>query len=265
LTPDVAPASILTVVVAYAIVLGLVIGSFLNVVAYRVPAGRSLVRPGSACPSCGTAIRPVDNLPVLSWLLLRGRCRACRSRISLRYPLVEAGTAVLFAATVLVVGVGWTLPAHLWFVSVTFVLAIIDFDTKRLPNRVLYPGTVVGVVLLGVGSWADGSFDAFLRGLLGGAAYFAGLLLIALIARGGFGFGDVKLAFLLGLFTAHVSWAVLVVGVFAAFAVGGVAAVILLATGRAGRKDAVPFGPSMVAGAWLAIVAGEPIARWYLG
>lgn len=248
-----------------AAVFGLIIGSFLNVVAHRVPAGVSVARGRSACPACGTTIGALDNLPVVSWLILRGRCRHCSSRISLRYPIVEAGTAVLFVATVLVVGAAWVLPAYLWFVALTFVLSVIDLDTKRLPNRVLYPGTAVALVLLAGGAVADGDAGAFARGLLGGATYFGFLLVVALAARGGFGFGDVKLGFLLGLFTAHVAWGTLFVAVFAAFLIGGLVSVGLLVAGRVGRKDTIPFGPSLVLGSWVAVVYGERIMDWYLG
>lgn len=244
---------------------GLATGSFLNVVVHRVPAGESVVRPRSACPGCGTPIAGYDNIPVVSWLLLRGRCRHCGMRISARYPLVEAGTSALFVVTFLVIGADWTLPAHLWFVAVTVALAVIDFGTKRLPNRVLYPGTVVAVVLLGAGALAEGEWDAFMRGVLGGIAYFVGLLVIAIVARGGFGFGDVKLAALLGLFAAYRSWGALGVAVFAGFIIGGVMSLGLLVAGRARRKDTIPFGPAMILGAWVAVALGDRIAEWYLG
>jgi leader peptidase (prepilin peptidase) / N-methyltransferase len=247
------------------IAFGLATGSFLNVVVYRIPAGKSVVRPRSACPGCGRTIGARDNIPVVSWILLRARCRHCGMRISLRYPLVEAGTAALFVATVAIVGVEPDLPAHLWFVSVTFALALVDLDTKRLPNRILYPGAIVAVVLLAAGALFDGNGDALVRGLLGGGAYFAGLLVIAVAARGGFGFGDVKLAFLLGSFAAYHSWGALAVAVFAGFVIGGVVSVAALVAGRAGRKDTIPFGPAMVFGAWLAVAAGERIAQWYFG
>lgn len=245
--------------------IGLIIGSFLNVVAYRVPAGISLLRPPSSCPACGHEIRNRDNVPVLGWILLRGRCRDCRAPISIRYPIVEAATAGLFAAAAAVVGASWTLPAYLWFVGVTVVLVLTDLDLKRIPNAILYPGTIVAVIAMAAGSVADGDVTALWRALAGGAAYFALLLIVALLARGGFGFGDVKLAFLLGLFAAHRSWASLPVAVFAAFVIGGVISTVLLVARRAGRKDSIPFGPSLVLGAYLAIAWGDAIADWYLG
>jgi leader peptidase (prepilin peptidase)/N-methyltransferase len=252
----------------YAIVaglFGLVIGSFLNVVAFRVPAGRSVVRPPSACPTCGLAIRWYDNIPVVSWLVLRGRCRDCDAPISPRYPIVEALTGLLFAGTYLVVELRWVLPAYLVFAATSMVLILTDLDHKRIPNRILYPSTAVAVLLLVGGAAGDGSWGDVPRALAGGAIYFALLLVIALIARGGFGMGDVKLAFLLGTFLAFRSWDSLWSGIFLAFLIGGVISLLLLATGRKGRKDAIPFGPPLIVGAWAAVAWGEALVGWYLG
>jgi len=253
------------VVVAAASFVGVLIGSFLNVVVYRIPAGISIVKPPSACPRCGAEIRARDNIPVVSWLLLRGRCRACGEPISVRYPLVEGACGVLFGATAAILGWSWLLPAYLWFAALTLTLGIIDLDVKRIPNRVLYPGTGVAVVLVVVGGLVEGSGGAVVRALAGGAAYFSALLVVALVARGGFGMGDVKLAFLLGVFAAYRSWGSLVVAVFGGFVLGGLAAIVLLVARRAGRRDLIPFGPALVVGAWVAIAAGEPIVSWYLG
>jgi leader peptidase (prepilin peptidase)/N-methyltransferase len=252
-------------VIVLGAILGLVVGSFLNVVAYRVPRGESVVRPPSACPGCGSAIRRRDNVPVVSWLLLRGRCRDCGSTISARYPIVEALTAALFAVTVVVVGESWVLPAYWWFAGVGLTLILTDLDHQRIPNRILFPGVVVGIVLLTAGGLADGDATSVVRGGAGALAYFGLLFVIAIAARGGFGFGDVKLAFLLGLFLGYRSGKVLVTGVFAAFFIGGVVALALLVARRAGRKDAIPFGPALVVGAFIALASGEAIADWYLG
>ncbi|MDP8957769.1 MAG: prepilin peptidase [Actinomycetota bacterium] len=247
-----------------AALLGLAVGSFLNVVAHRVPSGRSVIRPASTCPACAQPIRPADNLPVVSWLLLGGRCRDCRAPISPRYPLVEAATGVGFAAAVLVVGPSWVLPAYLCFVAVTLVLILTDLDHHRIPNRILYPGTGVGTLLLLLGAAVEGEGHRFLQALGGGLLYFVLLFLIALVARGGFGLGDVKLSFLLGEFLAFLSWGTLGTGVFLAFTIGGLTALALLLAGRKTRKDAMPFGPALIAGTWLAIPFGEQLVRWYL-
>ena len=245
--------------------LGLIIGSFINVVAYRVPLGRSVVSPPSACPSCGRRIRPVDNIPVVSWLLLHGRCRECGARISPRYPIVEVVTGVAFAVTAWYIGTQWVLVPYLWFVGVTIALTLTDLDHQRIPNRILYPSTIVGVVLLAGAAIGDGHLSWFVRAIEGGVVYFALLFIVALAARGGFGMGDVKLSFFLGLFLAYVSWGTVVVGVFAAFVVGGVVALGLLVTKVRGRKDPIAFGPALVAGAWIAIPFAQRLLTWYLG
>ncbi|MBU1494466.1 MAG: prepilin peptidase [Actinobacteria bacterium] len=246
-------------------VLGLVIGSFLNVVVYRVPLGKSIVSPPSACPTCQSPIRPRDNIPVLSWLILWGRCRGCRNPISARYPLVEAGTAAAFAGVALLVGGSWALPAY-WVATATAIaLGLVDLDHQRIPNAILFPGLVACWALLIPGSLMDGDPWSLARAAGGAGAYFGLLMMVALAARGGFGFGDVKLALLLGTVLAHRSLEVLAVGVFAGFVIGGILGGALLAPRRAGRKDAMPFGPAMVLGAAAAMVWGTALADWYLG
>lgn len=180
-----------------------------------------------------------------------------------RTPLVAIVAAGLFAATPAVIGVDWTLPAYLWFVAVTLTLTLTDIDTKLIPNRILFPGTVVGLVLIVAGGLVENG--PVVRALVGGVIYFLLLLALALIARGGFGFGDVKLAFLLGLFAAYQSWDTLIVAIFAAFLLGGVVSLFLVLTKIRGRKDAIPFGPYLVVGAYFAIAWGGTIASWYLG
>ena len=180
-----------------------------------------------------------------------------------RTPLVAVVTAALFAATPLVVDVDWTLPAYLWFVAVTVTLTLTDMDTKLIPNRILYPGTVVALVLLvGGGLIEDGPI---LRAVAGGALYFVLLFVLALIARGGFGFGDVKLAFLLGMFAAYQSWDTLIVAIFAAFLLGGLVSLLLVVFRIRSRKDAIPFGPYLVLGAYVGIAWAGTISTWYLG
>ena len=179
-----------------------------------------------------------------------------------RTPAVAIATALLFAATPLAIDVDWVLPAYLWFVAVTVTLTLTDLDTKLIPNRILFPGTIVGLVLLMGGAIVEGG--PIVRPLAGGVIYFVLLLALALIARGGFGFGDVKLAFLLGLFTAYQSWETLIVAVFAAFLLGGLVSAILVVFRIRSRKDSIPFGPYLVAGAYLAIVWAGTIASWYL-
>ena len=244
--------------------LGLAVGSFLNVVIHRVPDGQSLIRPGSHCRHCGAAIRNRHNIPVLGWLLLRGRCADCAAPISARYPLVEAGTAALFVAVTARFGLSWELPAYLYLAGVAVALTAIDLDTMRLPDAIVLPSYCIAIGLLTPAMIAEDGWAAGLRGLLAGAALFALYYVIATV-HPGMGFGDVKLALLLGLYLGFLGWQFLAVGAFAGFVLGGVVGAVLLTTGRATRKTKIPFGPYMLAGAFLAVFAGAPVADWYLG
>jgi len=265
-------------ITVFAVLFGLAIGSFLNVVAYRVPAGIPLTRE-SRCPQCDTGIRWWQNVPVVSWLALRGRCASCGQRISPRYPIIEALTAVLFA----LVALGLMLPhptpgmltdAGFWgilitlavFAGLSVALTLIDLDVKRLPDAIVLPGWGAIVVLLLVTTLvAHLDWWPFLRALIGGAALFLFYCLIRLISPRGMGGGDVKLAGLVGTVLGWFGWGALALGAFAAFLLGGIFGGILLLTGRAKRRSAIPFGPWIIAGAWVGIVVGEPIGRWYLG
>ena len=232
-----------------------------------MPAGESVVRPASACPACGHEVRPRDNVPVLSWLLLRGRCRDCAAPISARYPLVEVATSVLFAVLALRFGPDPALPAFLYLGAVCVALAAIDLDCHRLPDVLTLPGYAVGAVLLGAAALADGQPEELLRAGAGllvlGGVYL--LLWYGAAARGGMGFGDVKLAGVLGLFLGFLGWDVLAVGALLGPFVGGAVAVVALAAGKAGRRTALPYGPPMIVGALVAVVAGEPLAALWLG
>jgi leader peptidase (prepilin peptidase)/N-methyltransferase len=252
-------AALLIVLVA---LFGLAIGSFLNVVIWRVPRGESVVNPPSACTSCGTQIRARDNVPVVSWLLLRGRCRDCQARITPRYPLVELGTGVAFA--VVAAKFGWQpeLPAYLYLAAVSIALAGIDIDVKRLPDALTLPSYAVGGVLLAVASLEDP--HALLRAVLGAAAMFAVYFAICFAYPAGMGFGDVKLSGVLGLYTAWLGWDVWATGLLLGFFVGGFFGLLLIALGRGGRKTAIPYGPFMLLGAFLAILVGSPLADGYL-
>lgn len=257
---------------------GLAIGSFLNVVVHRVPAGLSVARPASACPGCGNSIRRRDNVPVLSWLVLRGRCRDCRTSISARYPIVELATGLFF---VLVAARLWplsdvptealplvsrllSLVAFLWLAGVSVALAVIDLEHHRLPNAIVLPSYAVGGALLAASSLLVGDWPALVRAVIGLASLFAFYLIAALSYPGGMGFGDVKLAGVLGLYLAWLGWGEFAVGAFAAFLLGGLFAVVLLATRRVQRTGGIPFGPWMLAGAWVGVFAGGTVATAYL-
>ncbi|PWJ47998.1 leader peptidase (prepilin peptidase) / N-methyltransferase [Quadrisphaera granulorum] len=250
--------------VTSAALLGLLVGSFLNVVVHRVPRGQSVAFPPSACPVCDHRVRARDNVPVLSWLLLRGRCRDCRARISARYPLVEAGTAVAFAVVTAVVGLDWSLPAWLYLTAISVALALIDLDVHRLPDAIVLPSYPVSAVLLTVAALADHRPSALLGALLG-AVVLGGIYLALHLARpDGMGLGDVKLAGLLGLHLGWLGWGELAVGGFLAFLLGGLVALPMVLAGRAGRSTALPFGPFMLAGAFAALLAGDALVGAYL-
>ena len=256
---------------------GLLVGSFLNVVIYRLPLGRSIVSPPSACTQCGERIAPHDNIPVISWLLLRGKCRTCGAGISRRYPLIELSTGLLFAAAAFrfalpydaptseTIASGVLLIAFLYFAAVSVALAGIDIDTHRLPNAIVYPSYIVVGGLLAVASIIHGDPSQLLRSAIGGAILFMAYLIMALVYPGGMGFGDVKLAGVIGLLLGFLGWGTLVIGAFAAFLIGGIFGVVLLLSRKADRKSGIPFGPWMLAGAWLGIFIGERGWNWYLG
>jgi leader peptidase (prepilin peptidase)/N-methyltransferase len=244
--------------------LGLLIGSFLNVVVWRVPRGESVAHPPSACPGCGHAIRARDNVPVLSWLLLRGRCRDCGTPISARYPAVELGTAVLFALVALHLQ-PWAIPAFAYLAAVGVALALIDLDTQRLPNALVLPSYPVLAALLALASWGTGDWPALLRALIGGTALWVVYFALCLAHPRGMGFGDVKLAGLLGGALAWIGWGAFAVGAFGAFLLGGFYAIGLLLTRRAGRRSGIPFGPWMLLGAAVGVAVGEPLWAAYLG
>ncbi len=246
--------------------LGLAFGSFANVVIHRVPRGESIVRPASRCPSCGEPVAWRDNLPVLGWLLLRGCCRHCRAPIAARYPLVELGMGVLwFLVTLRLVsaGLGWAVPAYLALAFLCVVLAVIDASTRLLPNRITYPAFPVMVSLLLLASVGLGDLGRLARGLLAALAVGAFFLLLALISPRGMGLGDVKLAPTLGLALGWLSWGAVAFGVFAGFLLGALAGLAAIALLGLTRKSLLPFGPSLVTGALLGVLAGADVAAWY--
>ncbi len=249
-------------------IVGLVIGSFLNVVIWRVPRGESVVAPPSACPSCGARIAARDNVPVLSWLLLRGRCRSCRSPISARYPLVESACAVLFVVVVVRLGVAWELPAYLYLAAVGLALALIDIDVHRLPDAIVLPSYPVLAVLLTLASWNPGGesrWGDLARAGAGAAILGVAYFVMVVVYPAGMGLGDVKLAGLLGGALGWLGWGELVVGGFAAFLLGGIAALLLLAMRRVRLGSGIPFGPWMLLGAAIGIGWGSTIWGGYLG
>jgi len=255
---------VLAAVIAVCAVLGLAVGSFLNVVIWRVPRGESIVRPPSHCPACGRPVRPHDNIPVVSWLLLRGRCRDCAAPIPARYPLVELGTGIAFGLVGARFDLTWALPGYLVLTAGLIALSAIDLDTFLLPNRIVYPLAVASVPLVGLAAAGEGGWSAFGRALAGGGAMFGALLVIHLISPRGMGFGDVKLAFVLGVWTGYLGWGEVVLAFFWSFLAGALVGIGLMVLGGRGRKDPVPFGPFLALGTFAAVIAGEAFLDWYL-
>jgi leader peptidase (prepilin peptidase) / N-methyltransferase len=245
--------------------LGLAVGSFLNVVIWRVPRRESIVVPASHCPSCDAPIAPYDNVPVVSWLVLHGACRQCQAHISARYPLVELLTGLMFAAVGARFADSWVLLAYLVFSAGLIALSLIDLEHFVLPNRVLYPVGYLSVPLLFAGALLDHDAGAFVRALFGGLVAFVVFFVIHTVSPKGMGYGDVRLSALLGIFLAYLGWWYLAFGLLAGFLYGAVVGIaLMLLTGR-GRRQPIPFGPFLAAGAMTLILVGGPLVDWYRG
>ena len=235
---------------------GLIVGSFLNVVAYRLPRGESLAHPPSHCPSCDQPIKPYDNIPVLSWLLLRGRCRNCKAPISPRYPLVELTTGVLWA---LVVWARWDdaagIALGIVLVTILIPIAIIDYEHRIIPNRITGPAAIVAIL---IGVLFDQDF--VVEQLIAGAAAGGFFLLAVLAYPRGMGMGDVKLVAMMGLFLGRAVAPAVLIG----FLVGALVGVgLILRHGSEARKRAVPFGPFLALGGVIGLWFGDDIVDWY--
>jgi leader peptidase (prepilin peptidase)/N-methyltransferase len=241
---------------------GLVLGSFMTVVVDRVPSGESVVAPRSKCPACGTQILVRDNVPVLSWILLRGRCRSCGERISPLYPFLEIATAALFVGAFLAYESVWMGLGFAVFLTLMPALAVIDLEHRIIPNRVIYPA-LIGFPLYFLVARLAGAPVNLVGIALGFLLYGGGLFVLALISPRGMGMGDVKLAALIGLVVGALGIAEVGVAAAAGVLLGGAVALIALALG-ASRKSALPFGPSLTAGAVVAVFWGTQIAQAYV-
>jgi leader peptidase (prepilin peptidase)/N-methyltransferase len=236
--------------------LGLFIGSFLNVVIARLPEGRSVIRPRSACPRCGAPIAWYDNVPVISFALLGARCRSCRAPIAWRYPLVELATGALFLLAYLRRGLALDLVPTLVLLGALVAITVIDLDRQIIPDAISVPGIALGFaasLLPGGVGWRS----SFVGIVVGGGIFFA----IIVLSRGGMGGGDMKLGAMLGAF---LGWQLVLVGIMVAVLAGGLVALALLALGRKGRKDPVPFGPFLALGGTVALLWGDQLLTWYL-
>jgi leader peptidase (prepilin peptidase)/N-methyltransferase len=257
----------MTVVLVFAVVSGLLVGSFLTAVVDRVPGGDSVVAPRSRCATCGHRVRNRHNIPVVGWVALKGRCADCRAPIGGLDPLLELGTPVLFVALVIRLsgaGLATALPAYCYFFTIGIALAVIDLKHHRLPDSLVLPAYPVTGMLLVLSSALRHDVHSLGRAVGGGLLLFGAFLALAVAHPRGMGFGDVKLSGVLGGVLAYLSWPAFAVGVGSAFLLGALIGGVLLATGRAGRSTAVPFGPFMIAGGVLGVLAAEPIAAVYV-
>ncbi|MFP5299495.1 MAG: prepilin peptidase [Actinomycetota bacterium] len=241
-------------------------GSFATVAAYRIPRRQTIVTGRSHCPHCDRQIRAVENIPVLSYVFLGGRCRGCGTRISPRYPLIELSTAILFGLAAWKFDVGVAAFVYMAFFWSLVVLTVIDLDHKLLPNRVVYPTFVVGWAGLLLDAAIEGQMDRALDAALGALIFGGFFYLIAVIVPAGMGGGDVKLAFVLGTFLGYVGVpGVVLAGMFLSFLMGGLIGLVAMIATGGGRKMQIPFGPFLAAGTVLGIFWGQPLVDLYLG
>ncbi len=246
--------------------LGLIFGSFGTVVAYRVPRRESVVGGRSKCPACGQTITAVQNIPLFSYIVLRGRCGNCGHRISVRYPLIELATGVMFALAALEFGLTLTAFVYAAFFWALIVLTTIDLEHKLLPNRIVYPAFVAGWAGLAAAALIDGSVDRLLDAGLGALVFGGFFFLVAFIYPAGMGGGDIKLAFVLGTFVGYVGGlGVTLVGMFLGFLAGGLVGIGVMLSRGGSRKSQVPFGPFLALGATAAIFVGRDLLDVYLG
>ena len=246
-------------------ILGLAIGSFLNVVIYRVPRGESIVRPGSHCPACEAQIAARDNVPVISWMVLRGRCRSCGAAISPRYLLIEVLTGVLFALTAARLGATGVLPAVLVADATLVALAAVDLERLLLPKRIVYPGLALVLALLLGAAVVEGAWGRLGIAVVCAVAWYSLFFAINLAAPRALGFGDVRLSLLLGIVLGWFGWRYVVVGFFAANLFGAVVGVALIATGRLSRRQPVPYGVFLATGTIGTLLAGPIAVSWLAG
>jgi len=248
---------------AVALGLGLIIGSFANVCIYRLPRQESVVWPGSHCPHCAAPIAWYDNIPLLSFVLLRGRCRRCAAPISWRYPVVEALTAALFVQSIAAFGPSLRAVQSMVLGTLLIIVFFVDLDHFIIPNRVTYPGTVVGLLFTAaLSGWRPAAGAAATAAALGGAFVLINVASARLLGEEGMGLGDAKLAAMIGAFLGWPNGAVaILLGVF----LGGAVGVCLLALRLKGRREHIPFGPALAAGALGAMWWGPGLLHWYLG
>jgi leader peptidase (prepilin peptidase)/N-methyltransferase len=243
---------------------GLIVGSFDNVAIYRIPEGKSLVSPRSFCPDCKTTIAWYDNIPLISYIVLRGRCRHCGKNIPIRYPLVELTSGLLFLAVFAKLDFSWStlLFPYLYMVTVLIIVSVIDLERQIIPNKVMYPSIAVGIIAMGLVALVEGSASILWDSLKGFAVGGVPLALLALILPRGMGMGDAKLAAFTGIF---LGWKSQLIAFFFSFLLGSIAGVAMMMAGKKDRKSRIPFGPFLAAGALISLFWGSAIWNLYRG
>jgi len=249
----------LTLLIGACFLFGLAIGSFLNVVIYRVPRRQSIVLPRSACPKCASPIRERDNIPIVSWIMLRGRCRTCREPISIRYPLIELACAALFAGAAARLGYNWDLPAFLIFLASLLALSAIDVELLVLPKVIIYPSLVAIAALLVVAAGLTNDWHRLIVATLCAVGWFVVFFVINFASPRVLGFGDVRLSLILGLGLGWLGIRYVILGFFAANLVGALIGIALIAAKKMSREQPIPYGVFLALGAGLALYAGPEI------
>ena len=249
---------------------GLVVGSFLNVCIYRIPRGISIIVPSSRCPSCNNPIKPQDNIPLLSYIMLRGRCRFCKARISMRYPLVEFLNSVFYVALLWRFGFGWHTFVYFVFSSVLIVIAFIDLDFQIIPDRITLSGIPLGFIagsLILTDPFSRSSLLGMKNSLIGMVSGFVAFYLIALagsaiLKKEALGGGDIKMMAMVG---AVMGWKAVILSTFIGSLVGSVVGIFLMVLEGKNRHAKIPFGPFLALGALFTLFFGQDMLFWYLG
>ena len=238
-------------------ILGACIGSFLNVCIFRLPRRESIIFPASHCMNCGAKLKVLDNIPLVSFLFLGGKCRYCHTKISWQYPMVELVSAILFALAAIRFGLQWNTLITVILISSSIVVSVIDYKIQIIPNSISLPGIVLGLLINLIPSSPVGFLNALYGMALGGGLFYV----VALVSRGGMGGGDIKL---IAMFGAFLGWKNCLVTIFCGVLLGSLVGVTLLVLRRKGRKDPIPFGPFLCIGALISLFYGREIIYWYL-
>jgi len=243
-------------------ILGLIVGSFSNVCIYRIPRNESIIYPASHCPKCRTKIKPIDNIPLLSFILLKGRCRNCKSKISIQYPVVEFLTGLIFLIIYLIYGLSIQSLIYIILSSALIIIAFIDLNEQIVPDVISLPGIVIGFIISFFVPYI--SFINSTLGVLvgGGIILIIGLAGSVIFKKEAMGGGDVKLAAMIGAF---LGWRYIIISLFLGFFLGALAGIVLILSKIKSREDTVPFGPFIILGSFITLLWGEKIITWYIG